>query len=80
MPQTTETISTLSQALIKGFSKNGSIDRAMKIYSSHNPITISYVLNLFIEALIKHEHHSNAMKIFESHLEVSKEGKYVTDG
>lgn len=76
----TETISTLSHALIKGFSKCGSLERAMKVYESHSPLSISYVLNLFLEALIKHDQHSNAFTIFSAHLDYQKEGRHVTDG
>lgn len=52
----------------------------MKIYTAHGPITITYVLNLFLEALIKNDQPSNAYTIFESHFEVQIDERFIADG
>jgi hypothetical protein len=44
----------LAENLIKGFSKAGALDRANKVYSKHGKINGTYVLNVYLETLLKY--------------------------
>jgi hypothetical protein len=61
----------LSQSLIKGFSKVGEINRATKFYLELKPLTKTYVLNIFLDALMKNGEKNFALEVFDFHLPLS---------
>jgi len=65
--------------LIKGYSKSGEIDRAMKVYNTFKPLNTTYILNSFIEALLKRGLKEFALEVFDLHLNLTEDEKFIVD-